>query len=99
MLTTMGTQNTPPLSYLTGNLGPLQAPANAALSLAQRGSRDPAQFATLGGLMAKPLMTGILGAPLGLPLLAGLQGVLAGGQAFTDAKTVFSPLLRKAGLV
>lgn len=93
------TQDRPPLSAFTPGLGSLQGPADSLLGLVQKGVRDnPAAFAGYAGGLARPLVEPLLQTPVGLPALAGLNGLLAGGESFAAADTYFRPLLKQVGL-
>lgn len=92
----------PPLSYFTPRLPEgLQGPADTALKFIQRGlqgEKGPETFAGFAGGLAPGLVGPLLSTPVGLPALAGLHGLLRGGESFAAANTFFKPLLGKIGL-
>lgn len=100
--TTAGlTATTPPLSLATSSLpDSIRGPVNTGLGYLQKGVQyaGPQGFAGVLGGVAPGLTKGVLSTGVGLPALAGLHGLLSGGESFAAAKTLFDPLLGKLGL-
>lgn len=95
------TATVPPLTRFTPRLGSFQGTADTALKFVQRGLQSkagPQTFAGLLGAVGRPVVGGLLATPAGLPALAGLHGLLAGGESFAAANTLFRPLLDRVGL-
>ena len=96
---TQMTKDVPPGSAFTHHLGSFQGPADSLLRLVQKGVQDnPAAFAGYAGGLARPIVEPLLQTPVGLPVLAGLNGLLGGGESFAAADTYFRPLLKQVGL-
>lgn len=98
------TENVPPLQGVTHHLpDSLKGPVDSALGFVQKGMKQmgpqsPGMFASLMGGVAPGLTKGLLSTPVGLPVMAGLHGLLRGGESFAAAKTLFNPLLSRIGL-
>lgn len=94
-----GTQNTPPLSRFTSGLGSFAEPINGALGLAQKAlQNNPGRFAALAGTLGGGLVKPILGTPFGLPIMAGLHGLLSGGESAAGVHAYLQPLLDRLGI-
>lgn len=96
-VTAKATEATPPLAMAAKGT-PWENIVNPVAHGAQWLAKDPARFATTLAAAAPELTEAMTATPLGLPLLAGLQGLLAGGQSFADTKTLLGPLLAKLGI-
>lgn len=95
--TTSYTQQHPPLSIAARGT-PLEDIADPVSKGLQWVASDPTRFATALTTAAPELTEAAMSTPMGLPLIAGARGLLSGGQPYTDAKTLFGPMLSRMGL-
>lgn len=95
----MADPNRPPLvgAGLTANLPEgIRGPAEGLLGMAQRGfQNNPGMFAQVVGGMGKPLVSPLLNTPAGMPMMAGLYGMLTGGESGDAAYQYFKPVIDK----
>ncbi len=92
-----GSTTVPPLigaGVTEGLPDAVRGPAEGALRFAQRNlQNNPALFAQLVGGLGGSLVSPLLGTPAGLPLMAGLYGTLAGGEAGQATERFFRPVI------
>lgn len=89
----------PPLSHFTHHLGSFKGTADSLLGAAQGFLGDhPERTAGLVGGLLPSVVKPLMGTPFGVPAMAGLHGLLAGGQSGAAAHTYFSPLLKRLGI-
>ncbi len=92
--TTQATQQTPPLAMAAKGT-PFESVATPMAQAGQWLAQDPNRFASLLSMGMPEITEAVASTPLGLPAIAGMRGLMAGGQSFTDAQTLFGPTLER----
>ena len=98
-LTSAATRSTPPLAHMFPETFGSGSTLGGLASGAQRMFKgNPGLFAGALGGLAGPVVQPLLGTSFGLPLMAGLYGMTAGGESAAAAQQLFGPALKRLGL-